>query len=839
MRDGLRSPVLLLLGLLCAAAPSPAQQISVTVIVVNAIAQPPQPVKAAHVSLTHLISTQIAVDAQGPTNPRGEAQLLLSQSAARNGDLRIVVSGTSNLVIYEPADGQLPNLKSPIKVTLLPTGSLALLGPAQIQAYLRRLLLQVNSLQKQVNTLKAGSAQGQDPQQYLTTALADFAQATGFSHEQVDQQVAIWAQSIKLQAARSTTDEQKGLAAFALKDYATAAADFNQAGDATQEQMNAHEASAAAYQKGEQREVDAARDDLRLLISQRQAAAGADQLKLKYHDATQALESVVSAAAAEYRKHQDDSGFHELWLQAVWAAASARWREGQLAPAEQSLSLLAQAAADFDSLIREYTALGERQMAAISQNNLGAALMNEGERANGDQAIALFQQAVEAYQNALQVYSRADDPRDWAMTQDNLGIVLMDEGERVGGDQAVALLGKAVQAYQSALQVYTRADFPLEWARAENNLANALLKEGERAGGDQSVVLLDQAVQAYRAALEVCTKSALPQDWALTETNLGTALMDEGERATGDQATRFFENAVEAYRSVLEVRTQADLPQDWARTEVGLGVALMEEGRRSSGDNADALLEQAVQAYHKALEVYTQADLPQDWASTEVGLGIALMNQGERAEGAKAAGLFDQAADAYRSALQVFTITALPQDWATTQSNLGVALLTEGELASDGQREALLDQAVQAFGRALQVFTKTALPQDWVRQQANMMEANLAAAHFDDCLQQAAVLTDDMLLSTRIAIRDTMKLACQWGAGDKNAALASAGSLSSHVSALQPGFWDFSGVIRILSQSPVFASGRPAWIALFTAVQNGDSAGTTAALHQLEAILQQ
>ncbi len=213
MRAGPRSPVLLLLAMGCtalaAAAQATAPQLSVTVIVVNANSQPPQPVKAARVSLTHLISTQVAVDAQGPTNPRGEAQLVLSQSAAKNGDLRIVISGVSNLVIYDPADGQTRSLKSPIRVVLLPTGSLALLGPAQIQAYLRRLLLQVNSLQKQVSALKTEAAQGQSQQQYLSSALADFAQAMGFHHDQVNQQVAIWAQNIKLQSAQATTAEQR------------------------------------------------------------------------------------------------------------------------------------------------------------------------------------------------------------------------------------------------------------------------------------------------------------------------------------------------------------------------------------------------------------------------------------------------------------------------------------------------------------------------------------------------------------------------------------------------------------------------------------------------------
>jgi hypothetical protein len=55
----------------------------------------------------------------------------------------------------------------------------------------------------------------------------------------------------------------------------------------------------------------------------------------------------------------------------------------------------------------------------------------------------------------------------------------------------------------------------------------------------------------------------------------------------------------------------------------------------------------------------------------------------------------------------------------------------------------------------------------------------------------------------------------------------------------EPGIWDFSGAINILSQSPAFAAGRASWIALFTAVENGDSAGMTAALKQLEPILQQ
>ena len=93
----------------------------------------------------------------------------------------------------------------------------------------------------------------------------------GFSHDQVDQQVAIWAQNIKLQAARATTAEQKALAAFALKDYAAAAQDYEQAADATREQINGHEAAAAEHEKARENEVDAARYGLRTTSTSQKA----------------------------------------------------------------------------------------------------------------------------------------------------------------------------------------------------------------------------------------------------------------------------------------------------------------------------------------------------------------------------------------------------------------------------------------------------------------------------------------------------------------------------------------------------------------------------------------
>ena len=226
-------------------------------------------------------------------------------------------------------------LPATIKVSLLPKGSPALLGPAQIEAMLHRTLLQVNSLQKENRALKAQVAQAQNQKPDLGAALAAWAQANGFSSAQVDQQVQQWAQNIQQQAAQATA-EQKALAEVALKHYASAAQLFNQAADSDADQLDAEE----------QAFLNARRDKLRQLIGDREQAASAYQLNLQYHQATQTLESAVATAAAEYKKHPDDKGFHELWLRALLSAADARSKEGVVSPASDSLRLLAQSADD-------------------------------------------------------------------------------------------------------------------------------------------------------------------------------------------------------------------------------------------------------------------------------------------------------------------------------------------------------------------------------------------------------------------------------------------------------------------------------------------------------------
>ena len=64
---------------------------------------------------------------------------------------------------------------------------------------------------------------------------------------------------------------------------------------------------------------------------------------------------------------------------------------------------------------------------------LGNALAALGEREGG---TARLEQAVAAYTEALKERTRARVPLEWAMTQNNLGVALMTLGERESGDSA-------------------------------------------------------------------------------------------------------------------------------------------------------------------------------------------------------------------------------------------------------------------------------------------------------------------------------------------------------------------------------------------------------------------
>ena len=936
---------------LCVIVPSAAAQQSraeLTVVVINAHVDPAQPVAGARVSLSFVSGSEKVVTARDATNRAGQALLLVSQEAMQRGDLRIEVTGVSDLVIYEPADGQLAGLPATVTIKLLPKGSPALLGPPQMEALLRRLSLRNKHLEQENREVTEKLAAAQNPKQDdLTAAMMEWASENGFGIADVNQKVREWAEEIQ-QRRQQATEEQRALAELALKHYGVAAQMFNQAADDIGQSMD----------EEEKRFLEERRTKLRSLVDKSFQSANAYQLNLQYHQATQILEQARDRAAAEHGHYPEDAALRDLWLEAVLRLANGRREEGANGEASESSALLTQSIKDYQGLLQAYsvpqeredwartqnelgyalTDLGERsseaqaaellaqavaafraalevetrtalpQDWARTENNLGNALWRQGERSSGAQATDLFAQAAEAFRAALEVITRADRPRDWAMTETNLGNALWEQGERSSGVQATDLFAQAVKAFRAALEVYTKADSPQEWARTQGDLGNALGDEGERSSGATAIDLFAQSVKAFRAALEVYTKADLPQDWARIQNNLGLTLTDQGELSSGPQAMDLFAQAVEAFQAALQVFTKADLPQAWALAQTDIGIALADEGERSGGARATELLAQAVAACRAALEVQTKAGLPWSWAITQYNLGINLTKQGERSSGATAAESLAQAVDAFRAALEVFTRADVPEQWAETQQGLGNALVDRAERSSGAQATELLAQAVAAHREALEVLTRADRPQDWAttenslaraladqgdisgasralesslevsptnirflqraasiyRNKLNrydqayeltqrwlkldaspdaklgMVEADLTTSRFEDCERQVASIDDASIPAPAmptLLLRDAMKLACQWGAGQKAAAQQTSNALLHETTQLQNTGWEFAGTLHFLASSPAFVTGRAVWIALFQSLQDGNGAAMAAALNQLQEVL--
>ena len=99
---------------------------------------------------------------------------------------------------------------------------------------------------------------------------------------------------------------------------------------------------------------------------------------------------------------------------------------------------------------------------------------------------AKLEEAVAAYRDALQEFTRERVPLDWAMTQNNLGIALLKLGERESG---TARLEEAVAAFREGLQENTRAraarlgQDPNESRHRARNARRAAERDGCRSNG--------------------------------------------------------------------------------------------------------------------------------------------------------------------------------------------------------------------------------------------------------------------------------------------------------------------------------------------------------------------
>src|ERR1017187_3248966 len=653
------------------APPQDSPQRGLTVVVVNADDDPVQPVQSVRVSLSFVTGSEKVVDARDATNRAGQALLLVSPEAALRGDLRIEVTGASDLVIFQPADGQLAGLPVTVTVSLLPKGSPALLGPAQIEATLHRLSLRAQTLQQQNQEMKGQLAQANEQKADLTTALIEWAKANGFDSAQVDTKVREWAEDIEGQKQQATL-EQKGLAELALQHYGVAAQNFEQAFDRKRQAL-----------KDEQvKYLEGRRKDLNDSIAAAIQASNTYQLNSQYHQATQIFGEARDEATEEHSRFSDDVALRDIWLTARWYVANAQWQEAEGTGAEQSHSLLQESLREFQSLSQEYDPIKEKQSVAALLADEGVVLRDEAARSTGDQASALSDEAGKDLGKALELTSQSDDPKAWAGIQDSLGNAFMVHGDQVLGDQATNLYDQAIQSFKNALGVFPKTSASKEWASIQSNLGAAVEAEGDAADGDKADLLLSQAVEAYQGALTLRSRASFPQDWAMTQNNLGIAWMHQADNVSGDKANALLEQAAEAFKNALEVLTRDNLPQYWAATNNNLGLLLRKQAEKAIGEKATALFDRSVEAFQSVQEVQTKADLPQQWARTEYNLGNAERIEAEKDQGEKTDALLEEAVEAYSHALEVQTKADLPQDWARTEESLGIAFIDEGDRKS-------------------------------------------------------------------------------------------------------------------------------------------------------------
>jgi tetratricopeptide (TPR) repeat protein len=289
-----------------------------------------------------------------------------------------------------------------------------------------------------------------------------------------------------------------------------------------------------------------------------------------------------------------------------------------------------------------------------------------------------------------------------------------------------------------------------------------------------------------------------------------------------------------------------------------LGLALVDQGEMSHGKQATDLIAQAVEAYRAALEVYTKADLPHDWAMTQNNLGLALRDMGERTSGAQAKELFAQAIQAYQAALQVYSTVHTPFDWAATENNLSNVLVDEGDFAAAAKAiEAVLEvfpndvgylqTAVSIYHDNLFRYDRSyELAQRWLKlddsplARLSMEENDLVTGRFEECEKQAATIGDTAFPNAPVSmtmIRDSIRMSCQWGAGQKADAQQTAQALSFKSAQLQDMGWEFTGTRHFLDSSQAFEAGRTSWVSLFQSLEKGDGAAMVAALHQLEEVV--
>ena len=698
----------------------------------------PLPVDRAHVLVTEHMKRSVMTD------DSGFVQIELPGTVMSDQEVTLELIQEERYAIQFPPARRLripANEQTVVEVRVLRKGDPRLMSKEQFEAYCQRLILDSSK----VSDGRKGRT-GID----LSAALRELAKEKGFTDEEAARRFIEWTKE-----ARKDKDARiRGLGEFGAKHFPEArraflleveehrrndienlgemARAFELAGDSAFSALD-FKSAVGDYQDAlhtlnqRQQKIEKVPPDAR-------TPAPTDLHSIEHKIANAKHDLGVSADGPDKGRYLAEAiaGYQSLLTEQSWIATreNRALTQSNLGTAllvlgdsfedVERIKVLRRAVSAFTQALRDTDRETFSKSWALAQHNLGYALDELGGLIKGEEGVRLHRGAVGANHLSLEVYTRATDREDWASAKNNLGCALSNLGERLEGDEGERLERQGISVFQEALEVRTRVSFPNDWATTEYNLAHSFSSLGERIGGDEGLGLLRQSISAFRQSLQIRNRTSTPKLWAQTQYNLGTSLLTLSKLAGTAEKANCLQESVSALRSALEVYTRDVYPKHMADTKHNLGSALSEQGEGTGGEQGLDLMRQAVSAYHDALGIRSLAGSPKDWAETQYNLGISLQKLSERSGDAEAVGLLEQSISAYRQNLRVCTRAASPTEWAETQNNLGIALSILGNRESGDNGLAHLREAVQLLRQALEVRTRAASAENWATTQHNL-----------------------------------------------------------------------------------------------------------------------
>ena len=376
--------------------------------------------------------TKVGV-AAGPSNntdSKGQFSIKLSLDFIEGERVFLVVE-KPNWVINYPLDGEwnLPAQKLQevpeqyTKVIIVPKGSKALWTHTRIEKHVALLSDEIAKLKKEGDTPKPID---------FTYYLSEWAKKYSFTPDQVKAAFDQWANAVK----DSTDKRTKGLREFYLKNFAKAAALFEEA--ALEDEADLKEIAEALRQK-----------TLRAYANWKDAGNSLSNL-LQFEDALAKYQKASALVPKE--------GFPQQWAENRILLGNTKREIGIRTGSDKANLFLKEAESAFREAFDVYTREQLPQDWAGTQNNLGLVYNDLGTRTGGEEGAKWLAQAVTAFQAALEVRSFEYLPVDWAQSQDNLAktYILLEDWPNVAACFANVLkvYPRYAQAYQTAGYLY-------------------------------------------------------------------------------------------------------------------------------------------------------------------------------------------------------------------------------------------------------------------------------------------------------------------------------------------------------------------------------------------------